>query len=145
MTISLSLIWHMLKKSYSVIMRLSGALNFCAKSRPAFRKNDCVCVGVGWGVGGTSSCCSRKDLWVSPFHSFYCLSFPVSWPSDLCRSHVPDSSLSRRPINRWIRLYPDWIPTPCASSSCKERVCTFECWWRKGGSACVSLHLQGMV
>lgn len=55
-------------------------------------------VDVGeWGVGLV------KDLWVLLSH-FLSLSLtpPVSRPPDLCGSHVPDSSLSERPIDRWI-------------------------------------------
>lgn len=70
----------------------------------AFRQDGCVWV-CGEGALLAVKLCRLLPLSLSPSLSLplsHCLSSPVSWPSDLCRSHVPDSSLGKQPIDRWI-------------------------------------------
>lgn len=70
-----------------------------AKHRHCFSRAD----------GGVS--CSLCSAGFSPLSFSLLLSLIpiVFWPSDLCRSHVPDYSLSKQPIDRWLWLHPDSI------------------------------------
>lgn len=76
-----------------------------------------------------------------PFIPFDCLASPVYWPSDLCRSHVPDSSLGKQLINRLIGLYPDSI-TPHAHPLPPGEECACACSSVCSSRGRVGLHIQ---
>lgn len=133
MSLSLPMIWHMALTQITnwrnlLLMKLSRAsLNIHVKAE---RLLDIQRDGCG---GSTTSCklCRVLTLLLSLIPS-------VSWPSDLCRSHVPDSSLSKQPIDRWIWLYPDSI-TPHAQPLPLRGLCACACL-----SVCVCQYRKGL-